>query len=213
MRLRKLLLAASTVVAAGVIVIAPSAMATPNNVDVGRPNGTYPIYLTFRSASTTMALYGIPTSITCTSGSATGSVSDNDGQPPVVESLWISAMTLTCPSIFPGTTVSLTMSCAVPYIANSNYTSASTDVVVGQTNFTSGGTDCAGASISNGCTFRIGGTPATTFDENTQRLSVNGSAVIHNVSGCLGAVANGQTFTVNALYDIALSPPAVINIL
>jgi hypothetical protein len=206
MRLRKLLLAASAIAVAGVMAIAPSAMAANTHVDVaGQPNGTYPISLGFTSASVTIAVYGFPTTITCTGGSASGTVTDNVGLATAANSATISSLSLTCPSIFPGTTVTMSATCNIPFVANSGFTAGASDTaVVGQTNFTTAGTDCVGVSISNGCTFTVGGSPVATFNESAQSLTLSGNApTIHNVSGCLGAVSNNQTFTLNAAFSVS----------
>ena len=218
MRLRKLLLATSAIVAAGAMAIAPAAMAGPT---VGSSTtGDHTINLTMKSASVSIKVYGITTNITCTAGSGSGVAHAGSGL-----TYWatINSLSLTCPSIFPGTTVTMAATCAIDVDFTCAVTAGVDTAIASTAYFTNHATppvDCVGVSISNGCTFTVGNVTTTSFDETTvtkagvnyQALTLSGNGpTIHAVNGCLGAVSNNQTFTLNAVFNVQ-SPDGLINI-
>src|SRR6478752_9624172 len=113
MRLRKLLLATGAIVAAGAIALAPAAQATTPGMPIATvsvggstANTTHPINLTMKSAQVKTKAFGIPLTINCTAGASSGYVNGGMlGQPS--PEMVLHAMSLTCPSIIPGTTVTM----------------------------------------------------------------------------------------------------------
>jgi len=226
MRLRNLLLATGAIVAAGAMALAPAAQATnPTggpiaaiavNGVVPNPAVDYPIVLTMKTASVQVAVYGITTTINCTAGSAGGVVHAGLGK----NSFTLTSFTLSCPSIFPGTTVAFSLACNVEVVfADNNVHTGLGTVDTGNTAKVStvdgslqatngGGTHCVVVTISNGCTFRVGGSATAAFDEaakatNTQSLYLSGNGLqIKNPSGCLGAVTNNQAITLTADFNV-----------
>lgn len=218
MRLRKLLLATSAIVAAGGMAIAPSAMASPNTVTVGaNTTGDHTINLTMRSASVVIKIYGVTTYITCSAGSALGVAHAGTG---LDHWATITSISMACSSIFPGTTVTMSATCGIDLDAASGYTSGVADsAVIGKARFTNG-TDCVSVSISSGCTFTIGSYSTISFNENAttiggvnyQYLTLSGATpTVHNVTGCVGSVVNNLTFTANAVFGIQ-SPNGLMNV-
>jgi len=221
MRLRKLFLAAGAIVAAGAMALAPAAQASSPTggpiaaIAVGGSTTTadYTISLPVKTLSVQLAVYGVTTTISCTGGSASGVVHAGVGK----NSFTLTAMSLTCPSIFPGTTVSFSLVCNVEVVFSDpnvhNGTNPLTDTidtgnttkfssVDGAMNLTnSSGVHCMEVTINNGCTFRIGGSAMARFDEYakttlTQDLYLSGSGLqIKSPIGCLGAVTNNQAIT------------------
>jgi hypothetical protein len=225
MRLRKLLLTTGAIVAAGAMALAPAAQASSPtggpiaSIAVGGSTTTadYTIALTMKTASVQVAVYGITTTINCTAGSAGGVVHGGVGK----SSLTLTSMSLTCPSIFPGTTVAFNLATGcnveVPFSDNNvhNGTVVGTDTIdTGNTAKVSNvdgalqatnvgsGVHCVVVTISNGCTFRVGGSAIAAFDEAekttlTQGLYLGGGSglQIKSPSGCLGAVSNNQAIT------------------
>jgi len=226
MRLRKLLLTTGAIVAAGTMALPPAAQAanpTGGPIAAIAVNGStttadHTVTLTMKSVSTLVAVYGITTNINCTAGSAGGVVHAGVGK----NSLTLTSMSLTCPSIYPGTSVGLSLMCniEVPFSDNNVHTglgtvdtglneTAKVSAVLGAMNLTNGsGTHCVQITISNGCTFRVGGSATTKFDEtakttNTQDLLLSGSGVqIKSPTGCLGAITNNQPVTVTADFNV-----------
>jgi len=224
MRLRKLLLAAGAIVAAGAMALAPAAQANnPTggpitaiavNGVVPNPAVDYPIVLTMKTASVQVAVYGITTTINCTAGSAGGVVHAGTGK----NSFTLTSMSLSCPSIFPGTTVAFSLACNVEVVFSDPNVHTGTVDTGNTTKFSTvdgslqatngGGTHCVQVTISNGCTFRVGGSATAKFDEaakatNTQSLYLSGNGLqIKSPSGCLGAVVNNQAITLTADFNV-----------
>ena len=115
----------------------------------------------------------------------------------------------------------MSATCGIDVSANLGaYTSGVDTAVTGQAAFNNSFNNCVLVSINNGCTFRIGGSSAATLNETAvtkggvvyQDLTLSGATpTINNVSGCLGAVSNGQIFTLNAVFNIQ-SPDGLINL-
>jgi len=232
MRLRRLFLAAGAVVAAGALALAPAAQASSPTggpiaaIGVGGNDADldHIVALTMKTASVQLAVYGITTNLTCSAGSAGGLVHGGSTGLSPNAGFDLSSMSLTCPSIFPGTTVSFSLACNVTAVFNDSNvhdgttvgtdvidagTSAKVNRVDGSLNATNGaGTQCVQVSISNGCTFRVGGSAAVAFDEtakttNTQDLYLSGSGLqVKSPSGCLGAVTNNQPITLTATFNV-----------
>jgi len=231
MRLRKLLLTTGAIVAAGAMALAPAAQASSPTggpiaaIAVGGSTATadYPIVLTMKTASVQVAVYGITTTINCTAGSAGGVVHGGVGK----NSLTLTSMSLTCPSIFPGTTVGFNLAAGcnveVPFADNNvhNGTNTVTDTIdTGATTKVSNvdgalqatnvgsGVHCVVVTISNGCTFRVGGSSTAGFNETekttlTQDLLLSGTGLqIKSPTGCLGAVSGNQVITLNADFNV-----------
>ena len=79
--------------------------------------------------------------------------------------------------------------------------------------------NCVLITISNGCTFTISGFSTVFFDEavktvggvNYQDLYLTGNTfTVANATGCAGAVTNGQTITLNAVFNVQ-SPDGLID--
>jgi hypothetical protein len=187
------------------------------------PAVDYPIVLTMKSAVVQVAVYGITTTITCTAGSAGGVIHAGLAK----NSATLTSMSLTCPSIFPGTTVAFSLACNVEVVfadPNVHDTSlgqpvdtglneaAKVSAVLGSLQATNGaGTHCVQVTISNGCTFRVGGSATAKFDEATkvvgtqtrQEVYLSGNGLqIKNPVGCLGAVTNNQAITLTATFNV-----------
>jgi len=229
MRLRKLLLATVAIVAAGAMALAPASQAAnPTGGPITKiavngvvpvPPVDYPIVLTMKTAVVQVAVYGITTTITCTAGSANGVIHAGVG----TSSATLTSMSLTCPSIFPGTTVAFSLACnvEVPFSDPNVHTGLGTidtgntakiSTVDGSLQATNGGgTHCVQVTISNGCTFRVGGSATAKFDEATkvvgtqtrQEVYLSGNGLqIKNPVGCLGAVVNNQAITLTATFNV-----------
>jgi len=229
MRLRDLLLATGAIVAAGAMALAPAAQASSPTggpiagIAVGGSTATadYTDALTMKTASVQVAVYGITTTINCTAGSAGGVVHAGVGK----NSFTLTSMSLSCPSIFPGTTVGFSLACNGEVVFSDNNVhngtvvgfdtidtgnTAKVSTVDGALQATNGGgTHCVQVTISNGCTFRVGGSATAAFDEtakatNTQDLYLSGSGLqIKSPSGCLGAVTNNQAITLTADFNVS----------
>jgi len=235
MRLRNLLLATGAVVAAGALALAPAAQASSPTggpvaaIEVGGAgtNISHAIALTMESAAFTINVYGVPVNITCTAGSAGGAVNGGATGVSPNDGFVLTSMSLTCPSIFPGTTVAMSLACNVGIVfADSNVhngTNTATDVidsgasakisnVDGSLKATDGtGTHCVQMSISDGCTFRIGGAMPAQFDEaattvagqDHQHLNLSGTGLqIKSPVGCLGRISNNQAVSVNVVFGV-----------
>jgi len=231
MRLRKLLLATGAIVAAGAIALAPAAQATTPGTAIARvsvggsvANVPHPINLTMKSAQAKMNVFGLPLTINCTAGAASGFVNGGTlGQPS--PEMVLNAMALTCPSIIPGTTVIFSVTCNVNTDFSDQVHTGLSDTgavatnkfhrVAGVMSFNS----CVLVSISNGCTFRIGGFSFVYFDEaiktvsgvNYQDLYLTGNGLtVTNENNCAGAVTNGQAITLTAVFNVR-SPDGLID--
>jgi hypothetical protein len=235
MRLRKLLLATGAIVAAGAMALAPAAQATTPGTPIARVavggsvvNGTHNINLIMKSMSVSLAVYGIPLNINCSAGTAGGVVRSGTLGVPTYE-MTLTAMNLTCPSIFPGTTVAMSVICDVNVDFNDLVHTGLTDTgavpankfhrVAGTAYVTNTlGADCVRVTISNGCTFTIGGTFTAAFDEaikvvngvNYQDLYLTGTLKIHNPVNCAGAVTANQNVTLTGVFNVQ-SPDGLID--
>ena len=231
MRLRNLLLATGAIVAAAALALAPAAQATTPGAAIARvsvggsvANVTHPINLTMKSAQAKLNVYGIPLTINCTAGTAGGFVNGGTlGQPS--PELVLNAMATTCPSIYPGTTVTTPVTCNVNTDFSDNVHTGLTDTGAVATNKfhrvagTMSFNNCVLISVSNGCTFTIAGFSTVYFDEvlktvggvNYQDLYLTGATLtVANANGCAGAVTIGQSITVNAVFNVQ-SPDGLID--
>jgi hypothetical protein len=174
------------------------------------------------SASATLAVYGIPLTLACTSGTAGGAV--HGGAPDTDPALTFDQVSLTCPSIFPGTTASMTLDqCDIEVVMDDANVHEGLDPLTDDVDTGTGvlanavdglahlsaRTDpskhCLRVNISNGCQFRIGGTTTVKFHEATdliggtdyQTLELTGAGLqIKNPTSCAGAVVNNAPITV-----------------
>jgi len=241
MRLRKLLLTTGAIVAAVATTLVPTAQASSPTggpiaaIGVGGNDADldHTIALSMKTASVQIALYGITTTINCSAGSAGGLVHAGSLGLSPNAGLDFSSMSLTCPSIFPSTSVSISLACNVRAvfsdtnvhdgtIVGTDVIDAGTSVKVSnvdgalQATSVVSGTHCVQVSISNGCTFRVGGSAAVAFDEtakatNTQDLVLSGSGLqVKSPSGCLGAVTNNQPITLTATFNVD-SPDGLVD--
>jgi len=231
MRLRNLLLATGAIVAAGAMALAPAAQATTPGtaiatVSVGGSvaNVTHPINLTMKSAQAKLNVFGLPLTINCTAGTASGFVNGGTlGQPS--PEMVLNAMSLTCPSIIPGTTVTMNVTCNINTDFNDLVHTGLTDTGTVATNkfHRVAGTmpfnNCVLVTISYGCTHTINGFSTVYFDEavktvggvNYQDLYLTGSTVtVANVVTCMGSVTNGQAITINVAFNVQ-SPDGLID--
>ena len=231
MRLRKLLLTTGAIVAAGAMALAPAAQAsspTGGPIAATAVNGSTAtadstIALTMKSTSVQIALYGITTTINCTAGSAGGVVHAGTGK----NSFTLTSMSMTCPSVFPGTSLAFNLASGctveVPFADNNVHngfvvgtdtidtgTSAKVSNVDGALQATNAGSGvhCVVVTISNGCTFRVGGSATAAFNEtakstNTQDLLLSGSGLqIKSPVGCLGMYSSNQAITLTADFNV-----------
>jgi hypothetical protein len=232
MRLRQLLLTTGAIVAAGALALVPVAQAASptgtaiNNIEVNY-NGapiTHNITLTMTSASVQLNVYGIPMNITCTAGSAGGVVNGGTSGVSPNDAFTLTSMSMTCPSIFPGTSVSFALTCNVGLkFVDSNVHAGinpSLDVIdtgtgakISRVDGTMSPNNCVSVTISNGCRFTISGSSTLGFDEaftakglplkDYQPLHLGGSGLrISNVTSCAGAVTNLQALTLTAVFDV-----------
>jgi len=231
MRLRKLLLATGAIVAAGAMALAPAAQATTPGMPIATvsvggstANTTHPINLTMKSAQVKTKAFGIPLTINCTAGASSGYVNGGMlGQPS--PEMVLHAMSLTCPSIIPGTTVTMAVTCTVKTDFSDSVHTGLTDTGAVATNkfhrvagvmiFS----NCVAVNISNGCAFTINNFSIVGFDEaiktiggvNYQELYLDGTGLtVANATGCAGAVTNGQLITLTAVFNVQ-SPDGLID--
>jgi hypothetical protein len=235
MRLRKLLLTTGAIVAAGAMALAPAAQATTPGgpiatVAVGGStvNGTHNIAGTMKSAAVALPVYGIPLTINCTAGTGGGVVRSGTLGVPTYE-MTLTSVNITCPSIFPGTTVTKSVICDVDVDFNDLVHAGLTDTgavpankfhrVAGTAYVTnSAGADCTRVTISNGCTYTMGGSASVYLDEaikvvggvTYQDLYLSGTLKIHNPINCAGAVSANQDVTLNAVLNVR-APDGVID--
>jgi len=231
MRLRKLLLATGAIVVAGAMALAPAAQATTPGtpiarVDVGGSlaNATHAINLTMKSASVNLRVFGIPLNVICTAGASSGVVNGGTLGQPSPEFV-LTGMALTCPSIIPGTTVVMSVTCNVNTdFSDQVHTGLSDTGAVATNKFHRVAgvmpfNNCVTIYISNGCAFTINGYSTVFFDEaiktvggvNYQDLTLGGATLtVANATGCAGAVTNGQSITLNAVFNVR-SPDGLID--
>jgi hypothetical protein len=234
MRMRKLLLATGSIVVAGAIALAPAAQAvTPGapiaQVSVGGStvNGNHNINLTLKSLSLSLAVYGIPNNLICSGGIANGVVRSGTLGVPTYE-MTLTTLVLACPSIFPGTTTTFGLTCGTDIdfvdlvhtgLLDTGATAANKFHRVAGTGYANcGAPDSIRVTVSNGCTYTMGGTFNAWFDEaikvvsgvNYQDLYVTGTLRIHNPVNCAGAVTNGQGVNLNGVFNVQ-SPDGLID--
>lgn len=236
MRLRKLLLATAAIVMTSTLALAPTASAsTPGGpiarVSVGgnTSNGTHLSFLSMTAAQLQLNVYGVSTTSTCTYGSGTALVRGGTLGIPTYEAT-INILNLTCPSIFPGTTLTVSATCGIDVdLTDTNVHVGLVDSggmpwskfhpVAGTAKLTNAaGAECMEIYINNGCRFRVGNSSSVGFDEainvnGSQDLVLSGNSpkVVSPNAACLGAVTNGQSLTLNAIFDVA-SPDGSIDI-
>ena len=180
-----------------------SAVYSPSHPITATSVGSLPH--TIRNASSTIV------NVPCTSAQLTGTVTSGTGINPVMvfpSSIW-SGCTI------PGGAALMTQGSTWNFVGTgSNATASMTDVVAGcvsNVKFTR--TTVANPNV---CSFTVEGHMAASFNEATQRLTVNevgytGNLTVTSVSGCLGLIQVGNPFNLVMTTNVA-SPDGVIDL-
>lgn len=222
MRLRKLLTATGAVMAAGALTLAPTLAHAAGpiallEVNGSTADGTVDVDAILKDASVTIPVYGSPTKLNCSSGTASGVINRGTDGVPTNAALSFDQLSLVCDSFLAGTTVTMTLdNCNVDFVADASQTvnATKTDLVTGITYMSdrsNPSTHCVRINVTGGCVVRIGGSVATTYNENKKivdgieysDLHLDGSGLTTNGPNllCLGAVGNGTPFSIDATFN------------
>ena len=178
MHLRKSLVAAAAIVAAGLLALSSTAFATTGTVTGQFKSG---------SASFAGQTYG------CTGGTVAGNYDDTSNP-----ALTFSTLNISCATPVGTATVSLVSPCTVPVTLTTGRTSG-LDTAIGGTAAFGAGTCVKVTALFGACTAFVSGTVNATFNETVktggwQDLILNGSGTLVGASsGCTGLLSG--TFT------------------
>lgn len=183
MNLRKPLVAAAAIVAAGLMAVSGSALAGTGSAS-GSSTGT-------GTASFAGGTYS------CPSGSVGGTYDDTNNP-----AYTFSSMNITCSTPIGNATISL--NCAVPVNLTAGRTSSTSDTgITGNAVF--GTSTCVQVTALFGvCTANVHGTVSAAYNESTAKLTLNGVGTLSGPSPGCGGVMTG-TFTLNGI-EFAMSP-------
>lgn len=196
-------LASTAALGALALAVAGPAVATGNayTVSVGGSSapGTHPITA---SAPSTL-IWQVPTlSMTCSSASVPASPASAVTSGAGVTDIFAINKVNFVGCTLPGGALAVTTSGPWTFRGNSAAGPSAADVVTGSL-------DGFKATWANAvCKFTVTGSPASSFDESTQKFAINetgftGNLKVSNAIGCLGKITNGQDFNLTATFNVS----------